>query len=158
MLSCAFENALVLDEARPSMATADSSFLCRYAELNARATSYVKGDQELHLTLEKDEKDKIFLHTTAFARSAKMRDAALALYVNAKVGLEHCLNTHHSSFGAFRLVVGALLLPTHHCRTALQISAILPTKLVNEYSCCECSCAVTQGLCRRECARCRQHE
>ena len=63
----------------------------------------MKGNQELHLTLEKDEKDKIFLHTTAFARSAKMRDAALALYVNAKVGLEHCLDTHHCSSDAFRL-------------------------------------------------------
>ena len=71
------------------MAAADRSCFCRYAELNARAISYVKGNQELHLTLEKDEKDKIFLHTTAFARSAKMRDAALALYVNAKVRLEH---------------------------------------------------------------------
>ena len=82
-------SAFVPGKGRYSEAVDDSSFLRRYAELNARATSYVKGDQELHLTLEKDEKDKIFLHTTAFARSAKMRDAALALYVNAKVGLEH---------------------------------------------------------------------
>ena len=109
---------------RSSTAVADSGCFRRYAELNARATSYVKGNQELHLTLEKDEKDKIFLHTTAFARSAKMRDAALALYVNAKVGLEHCLDTHHCSSDAIRLVIGALLLPTRQCKTVLQTSAV----------------------------------
>ena len=75
-------------------AAADSSTFRRYAELNARAISYVKGSEESHLLLEKEVKDKIFLHTTAFAHSPKMRDAALALYVNAKVGLVHC-SMHH---------------------------------------------------------------
>ena len=57
---------------------------CRYHELDERAAAFLEGAGE-RLPLEKAERDRIIGHTTSFAKSAKMRDAALALYVNAQV-------------------------------------------------------------------------
>ena len=57
---------------------------CRYHELDKRAAAFLEGTGE-RLPLEKAERDRIIGHTTSFAKSAKMRDAALALYVNAQV-------------------------------------------------------------------------
>ena len=58
--------------------------LCRYQKIDERAAAFLKsGDDKLPLELV--EKNKIAAHLNAFAKSAKMRNAALALYVNAQV-------------------------------------------------------------------------
>ena len=57
----------------------------RFRHLNQRAAAFLKS-ADGKLPLELAEKNKISAHLNSFAKSAKMRDAALALYVNAQVG------------------------------------------------------------------------
>jgi hypothetical protein len=56
----------------------------RFADIDGRAAAFLEGTRD-RLPLEKAERDRILGHTKSFAKSAKMRDAALALYVNAQV-------------------------------------------------------------------------
>ncbi len=56
----------------------------RYHQVDERAAAFLKrGDDKLHL--EVVEKNRILAHVNSFGKSAKMRNAALALYVNAQV-------------------------------------------------------------------------
>ena len=56
----------------------------RYQQVDERAAAFLKsGDDKLPLELL--EKNKIAAHLNLFVKSAKMRNAALALYVNAQV-------------------------------------------------------------------------
>ena len=52
--------------------------------MDERAAAFLKsGDDKL--PLEVLEKNRILAHLNSFGKSAKMRNAALALYVNAQV-------------------------------------------------------------------------
>lgn len=59
----------------------------------------MKGNED-RFPLDTAEKDRILQHLDKFSKSAKMRDAALALYVNAKVSLVsvfYCTDIYHHS-------------------------------------------------------------
>ena len=56
----------------------------RYHQVDERAAAFLmSGDDKLPLEI--SEKNKILAHLNSFGKSAKMRNAALALYVNAQV-------------------------------------------------------------------------
>ena len=101
---------------------------CRYQKIDAQAEAFMKGNED-KFPLEKAEKDKILQHLDKFSKSAKMRDAALALYVNAKVS--HLLHRHLLPFPLLRnapfpvpssaMRVWSCLKSSHH--TSLQLSS-----------------------------------
>ena len=72
---------------------------CRYQKIDAQAAAFMKGNED-KFHLGKAEKDRILQHLDNFSKNAKMRDAALALYVNAKVSLVSafcCTGIYHHS-------------------------------------------------------------
>jgi len=80
-------------------ANKDGVLSCRYERIDAQAAAFMKGNED-RFPLDTAEKDRILQHLDKFSKSAKMRDAALALYVNAKVSLVSvfcCTDIYHHS-------------------------------------------------------------